>query len=76
MSSRSTRRARSIAGMVLKPWDQRTRTSNQLQPIVQQQLNEVAGARVVAFQLPPLPGSQGLPVQFVIKHHRSVRAAQ
>ena len=55
-----------IAGMVLKPWDQRTRTSNQLQPIVQQQLNQVAGARVAAFQLPPLPGSQGLPVQFVI----------
>jgi multidrug efflux pump len=56
----------SIAGMVLKPWDERTRTSNQLQPIVQRQLNEVAGTRTAAFQLPPLPGSQGLPVQFVI----------
>jgi len=40
---------------------------NQLQPIVQQRLNGVAGARIAAFQLPPLPGSQGLPVQFVIK---------
>jgi len=58
--------AMSIAGMVLKPWDERARTSNELQPIVQQQLNQVAGARVAAFQLPPLPGSQGLPVQFVI----------
>ena len=56
----------SLAGMVLKPWDQRTRTSNQLQPIVQQQLSQIAGVRDVAFQLPPLPGSQGLPVQFVI----------
>ncbi len=55
-----------VAGMVLKPWDQRARTSNQLQPLVQQDLNKVAGARVAAFQLPPLPGSQGLPVQFVI----------
>jgi multidrug efflux pump len=55
-----------IAGMVLKPWDARARTSNQLQPLVQQQLNQVAGARAAAFQLPPLPGSQGLPVQFVI----------
>ncbi len=55
-----------VAGMVLKPWDERPRTSNQLQPLVQQELNKVAGARVAAFQLPPLPGSQGLPVQFVI----------
>src|SRR6185437_13004942 len=55
-----------VAGMVLKPWDERARTSNQLQPLVQQDLNKVAGARVAAFQLPPLPGSQGLPVQFVI----------
>ena len=56
-----------VAGMVLKPWDERKRTSNQLQPIVQRQLDQVAGARIAAFQLPPLPGSQGLPVQFVIK---------
>ena len=55
-----------IAGMVLTPWDQRTRTTNELQPIVQQDLNAIAGARNVAFQPPPLPGSQGLPVQFVI----------
>ncbi len=41
-------------------------TSNQLQPIVQQQLAGVAGAQVVAFQPPPLPGSNGLPIQFVI----------
>jgi multidrug efflux pump len=55
-----------ISGMVLTPWDQRTRTTNELQPIVQQDLNAIAGARNVAFQPPPLPGSQGLPVQFVI----------
>ena len=59
--------SRVVAGMVLKPWDERSRTSNQLQPIVQKQLNEIAGARIAAFQLPPLPGSQGLPVQFAIK---------
>ena len=55
-----------IAGMVFTPWDERARTSNQLQPIVQQQLNGIAGVKIVAFQLPPLPGSQGLPIQFVI----------
>src|SRR5579883_973341 len=56
----------SIAGMGLKPWDQRSKTSNQLQPVIQQQVAGIAGAQVVAFQLPPLPGSTGLPVQFVI----------
>jgi multidrug efflux pump len=58
--------AQSIAGMVLKPWDERKRTSNTLQPIVQQDVAKIAGLRVVAFQLPSLPGAQGLPVQFVI----------
>jgi multidrug efflux pump len=55
-----------ISGMVFKPWDQRTRTTNDLQPVLQQQLNKVAGVRIAAFQPPPLPGSIGLPVQFVI----------
>jgi multidrug efflux pump len=55
-----------IAGMVLKPWDQRDKTSNVLQPVVQQELSKIAGVRVAAFQLPALPGSTGLPVQFVI----------
>ena len=30
------------------------------------QWNKIAGARIAAFQFPPLPGSSGLPVQFVI----------
>ena len=58
---------RSIAGMVLKPWDQRKLTASQLQPIIQKELSHIAGVRVVAFQPPPLPGSRGLPVQFVIQ---------
>lgn len=57
----------SMIGMVLKPWDQRKRTSNQLQPLIQEQLNKIAGAKVAAFQLPSLPGGgQGMPIQFVI----------
>lgn len=56
-----------IAGMVLKPWDERQRTTMQLQPDVQQKLGEIAGAQAVAFQRPPLPGGgRGLPVQFII----------
>jgi multidrug efflux pump len=56
----------SIAGAVFKPWDERSRTSNQLQPLMQQAVNGISGVRAAAFQRPPLPGSQGLPVQFVI----------
>jgi multidrug efflux pump len=55
-----------IGGAVLKPWDQRTRTAAVLQPLIQQKVNDIAGQRVVAFQPPPLPGSTGLPIQFVI----------
>jgi multidrug efflux pump len=56
----------SIAGMVFKPWDQRVKTTTDLQSVIQQQLNDIAGVRVAAFQPPPLPGSIGLPVQFVL----------
>jgi multidrug efflux pump len=56
----------SISGMVMKPWDKRKKSTNNLQPVVQQELNKISGVRVVAFQPPPLPGSIGLPVQFVI----------
>ncbi|HZL59378.1 MAG TPA: efflux RND transporter permease subunit [Stellaceae bacterium] len=56
----------SLAGLVLKPWDERSRTSNQIQPDLQQKIAQIAGEKVVAFQPPPLPGSFGLPVQFVI----------
>jgi multidrug efflux pump len=55
-----------ISGMVMKPWDQRARTADVLQPVVQQTLAKIAGQRIVAFQPPPLPGGVGLPVQFVI----------
>jgi multidrug efflux pump len=56
-----------FAGMVMKPWDQRARTSIQLLPEVQAKENSITGARVVSFLRPPLPGSgRGLPVQFVI----------
>jgi multidrug efflux pump len=57
----------SIAGMVLKPWNERRETSNELQPIIQKELSNIAGIQVVAFQPPSLPGSRGLPIEFVIQ---------
>jgi len=56
-----------IAGMILKPWDQRTRSAQQLKPLVQQKVSAVAGMSAFVFSLPPLPASiGGLPVQMVI----------
>jgi multidrug efflux pump len=58
---------RVVAGMVMVPWNQRSITTNKLQPQIQAEFSQLAAARVVAFQPPPLPGAQGLPVQFVIQ---------
>ncbi|SMF97506.1 multidrug efflux pump [Methylomagnum ishizawai] len=55
-----------IEGMVLKPWDQRKRNSTQLMMEIQQEVGEIAGMFVAAFQPPSLPSSGSLPVQFVI----------
>jgi multidrug efflux pump len=55
-----------IGGVLFKPWNQRRKGATQLQQELQQKWDTIAGARVAAFQFPPLPGSQGLPVQFVI----------
>ncbi len=53
-------------GMVFKPWEERKRTSMELLPQVQGKLGQIAASRSAAFLRPPLPGSSGLPVQFVI----------
>ncbi|HTN97332.1 MAG TPA: efflux RND transporter permease subunit, partial [Nordella sp.] len=56
----------SLAISVLTPWEERTRTADQLQPLMQADINKIAGAQIAIFQLPPLPGARGLPVQFAI----------
>ena len=57
----------SFTGMVLKPWDEREKTSMQLVPVIQKELDQIAGVKAVAFIPPALPGSRGMPIQFVIK---------
>jgi multidrug efflux pump len=56
-----------LLGIVLKPWGQRSRSADDLQPLMQKQLSAIAGVRAAAFQVPPLPGPRGLGVQFVIE---------
>ncbi len=56
-----------IAGMLLKPWDERKRSSIELKPLVQAGISKIEGVNAFAFNLPPLPGGPGgLPVQMVI----------
>ncbi|HRP28870.1 MAG TPA: efflux RND transporter permease subunit [Burkholderiaceae bacterium] len=55
-----------FTGVLFKPWGERTRSAHELQQVLQAGWNNIAGARVAAFQFPALPGSSGLPVQFVI----------
>jgi len=55
-----------IGGVLLKPWEQRSRSAHEIQKDLQAKWNKIAGGRVAAFQFPPLPGTSGLPVQFVI----------
>ncbi|WP_425905196.1 multidrug efflux RND transporter permease subunit [Nitrobacter sp. TKz-YC02] len=56
-----------IAGMLLKPWDERKRSAINVKPLVQAEISKVEGVNAFAFNLPPLPGGPGgLPVQMVI----------
>ncbi len=56
-----------IAGMLLKPWEERKRSSIALKPLVQAGISKVEGVNAFAFNLPPLPGGPGgLPVQMAI----------
>ena len=56
-----------IAGVILKPWGERSRSAQQLKPLMQQKAAAVEGMNAFVFSLPPLPGSiGGLPVQMVI----------
>ncbi|HEU4806151.1 MAG TPA: multidrug efflux RND transporter permease subunit [Nitrobacter sp.] len=56
-----------IAGMLLKPWDERTRSAMDIKPLVQADISKVEGVSAFAFNRPPLPGGPGgLPVQMVL----------
>jgi len=56
-----------FGGIVLKPYEERTRSAAQIMNDLQQRSNRIAGARVFWINPPSLPGpGGGLPVQFVI----------
>ena len=55
-----------FGGMVVKPWDERERTIQQIMPGVQQMLQDVTGIQVFPVLPPALPGGGDFPVEFVI----------
>ena len=55
-----------FAGVLLTPYAERSRGAAAIQAELQAKWAGIAGARMVAFQFPALPGTSGLPVQFVI----------
>ncbi|OPY09520.1 MAG: Efflux pump membrane transporter BepE [Syntrophus sp. PtaB.Bin001] len=55
-----------FAGLVTKPWDNRTRTIFQITPEVQAKLSAIPGIQAFAVTPPALPGGGDFPVEFVI----------
>jgi multidrug efflux pump len=58
----------SFAGMLLKPWEDRSLTSIEMIPEIQRQLDQQPGLQSFAFNPPSLPGASGnTPVEFILK---------
>lgn len=55
-----------FSGMVLKPWEERSRSVFDIQPEVQQKLSVIPGIRIFPITPPSLPGGGNFPVEFVI----------
>ncbi|WP_300619454.1 efflux RND transporter permease subunit, partial [Dokdonella sp.] len=55
-----------FTGAQLKPWSERSRNAHEIQQDLQQRWAGMAGTNAVAFQFPPLPGAQGMPVEVVM----------
>ncbi|HBI21408.1 MAG TPA: multidrug efflux protein, partial [Legionella sp.] len=56
------------SGIVLKPWDKRTKSQFSMKQPLQDKLNSVTGLKSFAIIPPSLPGGgSGTPIQFVIK---------
>jgi multidrug efflux pump len=55
-----------FGGMVVKPWSERKKTTQQLLVESSGKLSKIAGIRVIPLTPPPLPGGGNFPVDFVI----------
>jgi multidrug efflux pump len=55
-----------FSGVVLKPWEERSRTVADIEPEVWTKVSQIPGVRVIVTSPPPLPGGSDFPVEFVI----------
>jgi len=55
-----------FAGMVTTPWNQRKKSTAELQVAVSQKFSKIPGIRTIAVTPSPLPGGSSFPVDFVI----------
>ncbi|MBM7455937.1 multidrug efflux pump [Oceanisphaera litoralis] len=55
-----------FSGMVVKPWDQRSRSIREIVPEMQAGLSAIPGLQVFASQPAALPGGSNFPVEFII----------
>jgi multidrug efflux pump len=55
-----------FSGVNLKPWSERKRTAQTIQPVVQQMVGNVPGIRLLMVTPPSLPGGGQFPVEFVL----------
>ena len=55
-----------FGGMVIKPWDERKKTAQQIQVEAGAQLSKIPGIRVISAVPPSLPGGGNFPVDLVI----------
>ena len=63
-----------FAGILLKPWGERTRNQKEVLQELEPRISSIATAQALAFSPPALPGSVGgPPVQFVITTTRDFR---
>ena len=62
----------SFAGMLLKPWEDRSLSSMEMIPEIQKALDQQPGLESFAFNPPSLPGASGnTPVEFILKTQQS-----
>jgi len=56
-----------MAGLALKPWEDRDRSAPEIQTALQKELSKISGAQASMFAPPALPGGRDFPVSFVIQ---------
>jgi len=55
-----------FGGMSMKPWSERTRSTQQIQMAASAALSRIPGLRIIPLVPPALPGGGGFPVEFVV----------